>query len=57
MGGAQHAKQFDRGKDLADRYRVKPNGDATRRLNGGGKESQPLGESGEVPGVANSPVQ
>ena len=57
MGGAQSANQFDARKNLAHRDGVKPNGSATRRLNGGGKESQALGEAGEIFAFADSPVQ
>jgi len=57
MRGAQGANQFDARKDLAHRYGVKPNGSAARRLNGGGKKSQALGEAGEITAIADSPVQ
>jgi hypothetical protein len=57
MRGAQGANQFDARKNLAHRYGVKPNGSAARRLNGGGKKSQALGEAGEITAIADSPVQ
>jgi hypothetical protein len=57
MSGTDGANQFHAAKNLAHRYGVKPNGSGARRLNGGGKKSQAFGKPGEIPPVANSPVQ
>jgi hypothetical protein len=57
MGGAESADQFHARKDLADRDGVKPNGSAARRLNGGGKKSQALGETCKILAITDSPVQ
>jgi hypothetical protein len=55
--GAQSADQFDARKYLAYGYGVKPNGSAARRLNGGGKKSQALGETRKILAITDSPVQ
>jgi hypothetical protein len=57
MSGTDGANQFHAAKNLAHRYGVKPNGSGARRLNGGWEKPQAFGESGEVPPVADSPVQ
>ena len=55
--GPQNAQQFNDAKHFAYRDRVKPDGAAARRLKHGGKKTQTLRQSREVPAVAQSPVK